>query len=215
MLINYQPSPYVTQLIGYCKDAHITEYHQFTSADHIEEILANPLYEQYNTINIRFSLCVNYIQIIEFLHTHPAGTRVMCDSNDVEKTMQQFLLTDDLKLVLNDMDALPLVNKTKGLKIKCGHKEIYGDFVAPEQLWPHLDREFKDEEMPPYDEKTDIWKIPDVCEYLFGNVLGSDPIRFKLFKVDQGCKNQKPEKRPNATEVLEEYVKAQEEFDLL
>ena len=215
MLITYQPSPLVTQLIGHCKDKHVTEYHQFTSANHVEEILSSPLYDQYNTINTRYSLCVNYIRIVEFLHTHPQGTRVMCDSNDVDKTLQQFLLTDDFKLVLNDLDALPLVNKSKKERIKCGHRELFGDFVAPEQLWPHLDQEFNNGEMPGYDEKTDIWKIPDVCEYLFGHVLGSDPVRFKLFKIDQACKNTNPEKRPNATEVLDEYIKAQEEFDLL
>lgn len=144
------------------------------------------------------------------------GTRVMCDSNDVTKTLQQFLLTDDFQLVLNDLDALPRVNKSAGQLIKCGHRELFGDFVAPEQLWPYPERDFDDHTMPPYDEKTDIWKIPDVCEALLGRgIIGTDPIRFKLFRIDQACKNTDPAKRPNATQVLDEYLKAQEEYDLL
>ena len=69
--------------------------------------------------------------------------------------------------------------------------------------------------MPPYDEKTDIWKIPDVCENLIGSVSGSDPLRFKLFKINQSCKQTKASDRPTAAEVLSEYRRIQEEFDLI
>lgn len=215
MLAKFQPSRYVTQLIGYCKDQYVTEYHPLRSADNLESLLEQREYQQYNTIGIRYMLCINYVEIIHFLHSTPEGARVMCDSNDINKTLNQFLITNDFRLVANDLDALPLINNTRGLRaIKCGHRELYGDFIAPEQQWPYDDQEFSDAKMPGYNEKTDIWKIPDLCEYFLGTVSGSDPLRFKLFKIHQNCKDVKPEKRPSANEVLNEYITAQEDFDL-
>ena len=57
-------------------------------------------------------------------------------------------MRDDLELVVNDLDALPEVKVSDGRKIRCGHREVMGEFVAPEQLWPYDDRSFVEDEMP-------------------------------------------------------------------
>ena len=126
----------------------------------------------------------------------------MCDSNDLEKTLSQFLITDDFHLVLADVDALPLVDKAARILIKCGHRQLFGTFVAPEQLWPFQDVEFQDEKMLEYDEKTDIWKIPDVVYHLLGNSVTADQLKFRLFNILKQCKSRKPNERPSVSEIV-------------
>ena len=134
----------------------------------------------------------------------------MCDSNDLLKMLSQFLITDDLRLILNDVDALPKVDHETGHKILCGHREIVGDegddYVAPEQRWPFGDKlEFDEELQPKYDEKIDVWKIPATCEYLMGEVDGADHAKFHLFDINKEAKKEDPALRPNVGEVLSIY----------
>lgn len=201
-------------MIGYCSNTFITEYHRLKSADNANEILKREEYVKYDTLPTRFSLAIKYAHILNFLHTSPIGTRVMCDSNDLQKTLNQYLITADLDLVVNDLDALPLVNHSTNTLIKCGHKQLFGNFVAPEQLWPHEDEEYFDEKMPLYDEKIDIWKIPDVFDFLINDVNGSDSLRFSLFDLHKKCKSSDPKERPTAAEILEVYDKTWTDFEL-
>lgn len=201
--------PLVVQLVGFCLEDKtlVTEFHPFRSLLNLEGVLAQERYRQQDTWQVRLRLAVDYVSILQLLHNSPAGRRVMCDSSSLEKTLSQFLLTSDLHLLVNDVDALPEVDPSRGLLAKCGHRELTGDFVAPEQLWPHRNRgvAFSDDLMPEYDEKTDIWKIPDVTRFLIGRVPGGDLVHFHLFSVHERCKNRDPERRPSALEVLEAY----------
>ncbi|XP_038045363.1 protein O-mannose kinase-like [Patiria miniata] len=210
MLQALQPHELVVGLIGLClradKPVIVTEYHQLGSADRVEDILSQESFRDNNTIKTRFQLCLDYIRILLYLHSGPAGMRIMCDSNDVDKTLSQFLITNDLTLVVNDLDALPLVDRAAGKLAKCGHRQLWGEFVAPEQLWPFPEREFQDEEMASYDEKTDIWKVPDVTDALLGNVAHANIVRFHLFKIHQQCKELDPTLRPTAGRILEAYL---------
>ena len=207
MLTLLQSSALVTQLVGFCKEQrrYVTEYHRHGSADILHTLLAS----KNHTVNFssprwRFRFCLNYIDILLLLHGgSSAGVRVMCDSNDLYKLLQQFLVTADLRLVLNDLDALPEVTNTS--KIKCGHREIISDFAAPEQLWPFDDVNFDDAYMPEYDEKTDIWKIPDVCIHFLGSCSECTIIKNQLFKIHNRCKENDPNSRPSAPEVSEVY----------
>ena len=212
MLQGLQPAGYITQLIGVCGNSFVTEFYQLGSAEHFNDALNNLSNSKYNTLEIRLGFCIKYADIINFLHSSPLGTRVMCDSNDLQKTLNQYLLTSDLGLVANDLDALPLVEKEKNVTIKCGHRELFGDFVAPEQLWPFPNTEFADEEMLFYDERTDIWKIPDVCDFFLGDGAGSDLLRFHLFSVHKKCKQKNPDFRPSASEVVKHYKRVLEEM---
>ncbi|XP_051508092.1 protein O-mannose kinase [Myxocyprinus asiaticus] len=200
-------STHVVSLIGACEEegVFVTEYHPLGSALTLDATLAQDRYRWRNSWHTRLQLAIDYVAFMAYLHSSPAGIRVMCDSNDLHKTLSQFLLASDMHLLANDLDALPEVERGhRG--VKCGHHELTGDFVAPEQLWPHgEDVPFSDELMPDYDEKTDIWKIPDVTRFLLGNVLGSDVIHFHLFQIYTECKRKDPHLRPSALEVLNVY----------
>lgn len=112
-------------------------------------------------------MATDFLVLLAFLHASPLGTRVMCDANSVEKLFTQFLVSDELRLLLNDVDAIPQANRANGLLVKCGHREIHAHpFIAPEQLWPFPGRAFQDSEMPGYDEKIDIWKAPLAVRHL-------------------------------------------------
>lgn len=200
--------PQVVQLVGLCPEefSFVTEYHPLGSLLNLDSVLASERHHAHDTWQTRLQLAVDYVTVLHFLHTSPAGTRVMCDSNNLEKTLSQFLLTSDFRLVVNDLDALPRADRGRGLLVKCGHREITGDFVAPEQLWPHgKGQPFTDELMPGYDESTDIWKIPDVTRFVMGRVPGGDVVHFHLFRIHGECKRRDPQLRPSAMDVLSVY----------
>ena len=214
ILKQLSPNPFLIQLIGWCNDdILITEFHPFGDANRLPSIL-NEISQTHN-FSVRLDLCLNYIRIIDFLHNSPIGTRVMCDSNTLEKTLSQYLVTNDLRLVLNDLDALPRVVDGG---VKCGRRQLLGSFVAPEQLWQR-DEPFNDSALNGYDHKTDIWKIPDVCHWF----LTSEPnqsefsssvesIENELKDTINGCKSVDPSDRPSARQVLQSYAKAFENF---
>lgn len=201
--------PLVVQLVGFCLEDNtlVTEHHPLGSLLNLDSVLAQGQYQQHNTWQVRLRLARDYVSILHFLHNSPAGRRVMCDSSSLEKTLSQFLLTSDFRVVVNDVDALPEVDPSRGLLVKCGHRELTGEFVAPEQLWPYRDKgePFSDELMPEYDEKTDIWKIPDMTRFLMGRVPGGDLVHFHLFHIHEECKKEDPKLRPSALDVLKAY----------
>ena len=207
MLQDLQPTKLVTQVFGSCENAYVTAYHKLGSAADINNVLSKMAL--YHCLKTRFNLCVKYSEIIRFLHNSHIGTRVMCDSNELLKLLSQFLITENLNLVVNDLDALPQVNSET--TIKCGNRRISSSFVAPEQLWPYS-TEFNDEQMPGYNEKTDIWKIPDVCDFFIGDTKGGDILRFKLYKVHKQCKSLTPSDRPSASDVMAAYIQIFEEM---
>ncbi|XP_075060672.1 protein O-mannose kinase [Mixophyes fleayi] len=201
-------SRHVVTLVGYCEENYsiLTEYHPLGSLKHLDKTFNLPKYQNFNTWQNRLGLAIDYVSIISYLHNSPLGVLVMCDSNDLDKVLSQYLLTSDFRLVANDLDALPLVDREKGILVKCGPREIMGNFVAPEQLWPFGPNiEFSDHLMPPYDEKTDIWKIPAVTDYLLGHVEGSDIVRFHLFDIHSECLKRNPAERPSVQTILDTY----------
>ena len=62
----------------------------------------------------------------------------MCDGDHIEKLLSQFLITSDFRLVVNDVDATPVVDYVTGHKEKCGHRQFSdgNTFIAPEMKWP-------------------------------------------------------------------------------
>ncbi|NXP54690.1 SG196 kinase, partial [Heliornis fulica] len=201
-------SKHVVRLLGYCEEQFtiLTEYHPLGSLRALNETLHIPKYKGMNTWHRRLMLAIDYVSVIHYLHSSPLGTLVMCDSNDLDKVLSQYLLTSDFHILVNDLDALPLVNRSAGRLVKCGHRELRGEFVAPEQHWPYGEEvPFEDDLMPPYDEKTDIWKIPDVSNFFLGHVEGSDIVRLHLFEIHAACKKKDPSQRPSAQEVLDTY----------
>lgn len=203
-------APQVVQLVGFCLEDHtlVTEHHPHGSLLNLDSALSQQQHHHRDTWQTRFRLAIDYVSILHYLHNSPAGQRVMCDSNSLEKILSQFLLTTDFHIVVNDLDALPLVDPSSSSLVKCGHRELSGDFVAPEQLWPFRNegKPFSDELMPGYDEKTDIWKIPDVTWFLMGRVPGGDVVHFHLFQIHEECKKEDPKRRPSALDVVNVYT---------
>ncbi|XP_045129144.1 protein O-mannose kinase-like isoform X2 [Portunus trituberculatus] len=130
------------------------------------------------------------------------GPLMMCDSSTLIKTLEQYLLTTSGNLVLNDVDSLARVMEGGTV---CGHQELKGDFVAPEQKWPFDGDEYRTERMPPYSEKADIWKIPPVCNFFLGNSDGARTLRYHLHSIHRRCREKEPHRRPTAHEVLWSY----------
>ena len=204
MIKGLQGSELVVQLLGTCEEKQevVTTYYQHGSSDRLNEILPHLNLDTNKELQLRIQLAQDYLRILVFLHSSPLGVRVMCDTNYLTKTLSQFLITDDFHLIVNDLDALPKVDHQLGQFIKCGHRELYGWFVAPEQLWPFDDKPFNDLKMPGYDEKIDIWRIPDVVLWFLGDSLNALRIKAKLKDVFSNCKAIDPKLRPNAREVL-------------
>lgn len=205
-------SHFVIDLLGFCHNSFLSKYYELGSASNFNYHLMHSL-KAYDSIKTRLNMCKYYVSIVSFLHTSPAGVRVMCDSNSLEKTLSQYLLTSDLKLVVSDLDATPLVDKITGNGVHCGPKPLSGNFVAPEQIWPYPDQIYNINKMPYYNEKTDIWKLPDVCNWFIGNSSSSDIVKYKLFNVHKMCKDKVPARRPTAYTVLKAYEKVLNELE--
>ncbi|XP_072045017.1 protein O-mannose kinase-like [Amphiura filiformis] len=118
----FQLSPFVTQFLGFCPSipALVTEYHSFGSLENINRILKD---QHQDNVATRFRISLDYVKIINYLHTSPTGTHVMCDSGFLTKTLSQFLVTSDLHIIANDLDVVPVVDSSKGIKTDCGSWE--------------------------------------------------------------------------------------------
>lgn len=114
----------------------------------------------------------------------------MCDAREgPSKLLSQYLVDDEYRLLLNDLDATPLVRPNTTVTTnhtpvpgvpqpptvaKCGHQQFGAlDFVAPEQLWPQPSIPFDDHLMPGYTEKVDIWRLPKTISTLLGALVSS------------------------------------------
>lgn len=203
MIKALQPSKKVTKYIGQCNNSIIvTKFYPFGDPMKFK-ILTKYVWKHLLKPKVCINLCLSYASLIKYLHNSHAGTRVMCDSNDLIKLLSQLLITEDLQVIANDLDALPLSLPLKG--IKCGHRQINGDFVAPEQQWPFPNEPFNDSKMPSYNEKIDIWKLPDVCAWFLELCNLSNYFHEKLAPINHQCKNRNPLFRPTASHVYKVY----------
>lgn len=215
---------FVTQLVGACEASasYATEYHPLGTAEHAVT-LAGRLDSPRSASLAILQLCLSYARLLEFLHggNGVVGVVVMCDANDLLKLLSQLLLRDDLSVVANDLDATPIVggggisssgggsggNSSRDT-VKCGHRQLFGDFVAPEQLWPYgEDEPFEDARMPGYTEKVDIYKAPDVCTHFLQAVPEAHrlALTYRLFGIHRRCKSVRPQARPTAVELRLAY----------
>ena len=225
MLIKLADSNKVVKLLGACNDTFIiTQFHPLGSPLNLPFWTQSWPNKILNGTLDCLKLCLHYVDLINFFHTHPSGPLVMCDSNSLEKLLSQFLLslddvkadtqstdslTSGLRLIANDLDALPSVKRNG---IKCGSRQIFGTFAAPEQHWPYLDRPFNDSKMPVYNEKIDIWKIPDVCAWFLKFSSDSEFLLARLKPIHIQCKQIDPSARPSAAKVHQSYMELYSEL---
>ncbi|XP_072039181.1 protein O-mannose kinase-like [Amphiura filiformis] len=215
----FQPSPFVTQFLGFCPSipALVTEYHRFGSLNKINKILKE---QNEDSVLTRFRISLDYVKIINFLHSSPTGTHVMCDSGNLNKTLSQFLVTSDLHIIVNDLDFLPVADSSKRVVTNCGSWGIEsgenGKFAAPEQLiWSSIKRKKYYKPVKGFNEKSDIWKIPTVVDYLMGESFYGKHAKFKLSTIHQKCRSMDPKLRPTAAEVLKVYYYVQQRLELM
>ena len=184
--------PYTVRMLGSCGDSIVTEYHPRGN-------MLSALSTLNDTLEFRFPLCLQYLKILRFLHHHE---RAMCDSNSLSKILEQFLVSNDGRLLLNDMDALP--RKHKGV-VRCGKRMLDGEFVAPEQ---RLEAGYR----KGYDEMSDMFKVPHVCDYILGEAEHAIWFRYWLFDVNKQCKSQDPKLRPSAKKLIRDYLEVWEDY---
>ena len=203
---SFPPRSSMLYSIGHCGDGNTVVYSYSRSylgpASDLDSVL-----KQVGCDNLfaRFILCLNYIHILDHLHSTPGGPHVLCNSHSVNHVLAQFLISEDLRLILANSDNLPKVYKDGGGVI-CSKSELEGGFVAPEQKWPYSQlKVFNFNEQPSYDEKTDVWKIPDVTRALLGHSEDAMWVLDYLLSVHHRCKRRDPDGRPSVAEVLEEY----------
>ncbi|KAJ6224512.1 hypothetical protein RDWZM_003057 [Blomia tropicalis] len=177
-LLYFKENNNFTNLIGYCGTSIFTQYYSKGNGINLQSFFS---LHQVNKFHDRFQYCIYYAEIIQILHEN---SMVMCDSNSVLKTMSQFLINDQFRFILNDLDALPRIDSSG---IRCGHKQIFGDLVAPEQIWPYTDIPFNESIMPTYTEMIDIWKIPDICHWILGDVPIWSLSKQMLYHIHSQC----------------------------
>ena len=205
------------QPIGFCLETGVVVFSG-------EKLLLQPLRDVYNVVKAGpcdnflfwFRLCVEYVRVLVQLHdASTASSYVMCNSHTPQQLLDQFFVTQDLHLVLGGYDNLRMVIKNDGRehRVRCSDDNLVGTFVAPEQRWPFARyKVFNHREQPPYNEKADIWKVPDFTWSLLAH-CGSRHCREILHYLAAAhvrCKRENPDQRPNATMLYREYARVWE-----
>ncbi|XP_075221909.1 protein O-mannose kinase-like [Lycorma delicatula] len=195
---------HIIKLVGYCDklNIYVTEYQKNGDGRNILKLLSSN--STNDTIYKRVELCLNYVEILNYLHNSPIGQLVFCDSNDIVKLLSQLLIDNDFKLIMNDLDALPVIKSNE--TILCGCRQLTGNFIAPEQR--ETDHNCSNDYRTSgkgYNEKVDIWKVPDVCNYIIKSHEQYKVVIYYLFNIHKQCKNINFDQRPSAQELVDEY----------
>nr|XP_039259607.1 protein O-mannose kinase-like [Styela clava] len=172
-LLMLQPSPYVIQVIGFCEEPPnstvLTESCE-KCAD-LNKILKRGQRSSSKRYSgqQRFEWATKIVGAFDYLHHGLGLPRLHCDLHFLPQAFNQFIVTKDHSLFMSDVDEIPQVDKKNGEYATC-HREIGGimkqpHFIPPEQRYTA--KEYKNKEpCKPVDEKSDIWKIPDITRKL-------------------------------------------------
>lgn len=185
-------------------------YYKHGTLRFLDKLLRRPELFHYNNIQTRFQLCVDYVRVLAYLHNSPIGVRVMCDTPFLEKLLDQYLITDDFHLVVNDVDGLEEVTKKGACHKRPANDSLQSRMEMESQGLPTATEPLNFQLRPAYDEKIDIWKIPWVVEKLLGSVKWSSFAKSELQEIMEKCHAVDPRQRPSASEVLQEMLRVQE-----
>lgn len=175
----------------------------------LDKLLESHELSQHNNIKTRFQLVVEYAKVLNFLHNSPIGVRVMCDSPFLDKLLDQYLITDDFHLVVNDVDGLEEVTAEGGCHRRPNVSSQSSQLKIEQQGWPKQSEPLQFQLRPVFDEKIDIWKIPWVVEKLIGKVKGSNFAKREISEIMKKCHTFNPQQRPSANKVLQELQRVQ------
>ena len=184
-------------------------YYKHGSARYLDRRLRRSELSQYNNIQTRFQLSVDYVSIMDYLHNSPIGVRVMCDGGTLRKLLSQYLITDDFHMVVNDVDSLKEVTDDGGCDTR-PNMSIPLQREIERQAGQNKSEPLKFKLRPAYDEKFDIWKLPWIVERLLGGVKGSSFVKSQLREIMERCHAIEPQQRPTASEVLQELLRVQQ-----
>ena len=186
-------SRYTTQYLGECDNKILfTRFYSLGPLSNLAFILKDKFLFKNLKSKHCFHFCISYVRVIDYLHSSPLGRRVMCDSNDLAKLASQFLIDDDFNLIANDLDALPDASFEL---IQCGQNQLIGDLIAPEQRTQSY-----------YDQQIDIYKLPFICNYILNECPNDELLNLLISRLHRRCLSQLPSKRPNSSEILNEYL---------
>lgn len=188
----------------------VTMYYRHGTLRFLDKLLQRYELSKYNNIHTRFQLSVEYLKVLDYLHHSPIGVRVMCDSPFLDKLLDQYLITDDFRLVVNDVDGLEEVTGEGGCHKRAANMSISSQLDIEQKGWPKESEPLQFQLRPVFDEKIDIWKIPWVLGKLLGRVKGSAFAKSQLREIMAKCHAIIPQHRPTANEVLQELLSVQQ-----
>lgn len=247
-----QPHPRITQLLGYCIAGNITVMiTELGTWGDLRQFILSPEFHDFSLAQ-RTDIAVQVVDAIGYVHNSPTGSRINCDMNTVGQALAQFIVLDDFRIVLNDVDDLPVGDSRSRVKSQCivGRHNINGtadhSFEAPERRWPWPDRfpkEIDPEELdtrlrsgedysggiefksPQVDEKSDIWKLPDLIEKIISAGIATEASDTQAKRVKamlthlrpimRECKREQPEKRPSAKIVANHLIRLERKLENL
>jgi len=141
-----QPNPRITQLLGYCIAGNITVMiTELGTWGDLRQFMLTPEFHEFSLAQ-RTDIAVQVVDAIGYVHNSPSGSRINCDMNTVGQALAQFIVLDDFRVVLNDVDDLPPGDSKSRIKSQCivGRHNVNGtadhSFEAPERRWPWPDR---------------------------------------------------------------------------
>jgi len=210
-MIELQQTGIVAQLVGMCEEPAwpevVLQYHSLGSLLSVAQMPSD--------LDLRWRVVMSYLDVVEKLHNKvPRSPRVLCDASRTEITLSQFLLTDDFRVVLNDVDELIAASNDGKVRCNCniirGGSEFSGEgmgcLVPPEQK--------KCGTNVFYTEKIDIWKIPDITAAILGKSDDSLNLWNHLYHIHQECKLDDPLLRPPIEHVVAKYRQVQAQFNI-
>lgn len=189
-LLQYlSPSPYIQQYVGYCGDTLIVEHYSFGFLDEIDTILSR--LRNLDTVETRFTICIGYLEVIDYLHNHDPGPLVLCGNRKLKKYLKRFKIMYSLKVVLADVDNLTIFKRGRTACVRKTRKKSQ----APEEYI---------QGNTTITEKKDIWRIPLVVKYILGK-RGMDIVSSYVNEINSNCMAEDPAGRPTVAEVLGIY----------
>lgn len=196
------PHPNLLYPVGSCAASNVILYGIAEEIHPLTEL--DSVLEKYGCNNwmVRFKLAIDYVRILNYLHLHPSGPHVLCNSHSLNLLLSQFAVSQHFDLLLVNFDNLLNGHQP----IVCSQEQLHGEFIAPEQNWPYSDyKMFNADEQPGYFHSSDIWKIPDVTKSLLGSSKESERILNYLVTLHRRCKSTDYMWRPHAKDILTEY----------
>lgn len=207
-LLDLQDSKHAQTVIGYCFEPEKNNtllISEFCGNGNLAGFVASDEYASWGACE-RLGLATSLVEAFDYLHNSPIGTRINCDMNRLHRALTQFLVTDDFRVVLNDVDDIPQSGSQCTWSRFVDEDSNLSSFLAPEQR-SRLNADTT--AAASHTEKIDIWKIPDMVMHVLLKSCSGEvreritQILVSIRPVLNECKLETPENRPSAGQVLE------------